>query len=118
MFGNVIAVTLIFQPRENAAMTLLHEVRVFDASGAHLVGHLLRMDDDGLDMLADEPLAEARELTFMLDDITAFEPGRKVAFSAICDYCNPDDELLDQYHVHLNFTHLSAHAREVASLLL
>ncbi|HVK98269.1 MAG TPA: hypothetical protein VM553_00580 [Dongiaceae bacterium] len=97
---------------------LLHDVRVFDASGAHLVGHLVHMDDDGLDMLADQPLDEARELTFMLDDITAFEPGKKVTFSAICDYCNPDDEALDVYHVHLNFTHLSAHAREVTNSLL
>ena len=97
---------------------LFHDVRVFDASGAHLVGHLVRMDDDGLDMLADQAFDEERELTFMLDDITAFEPGKKVLFSAICDYCNPDEDSLDVYYVHLNFTHLSAHAREVASLLV
>lgn len=96
---------------------LLHDVRVFDASGAHLVGHLVRVDDEGLDMLADQPFESEQELTFMLDDITAFEPGRKVMFSAICDYCNVDDEALDVYHVHLNFTHLSPQASEVASLL-
>ncbi len=97
---------------------LFHDVRVFDASGAHLVGHLVHMDDDGLDMLADQPFDEARELSFMLDDITAFEPGKKVLSSAICDYCNLDEDSLDVYHVHLNFTHLSPHAREVASLLV
>ena len=54
----------------------------------------------------------------MLDDITAFEPGKKVLFSAICDYCNLDDESLDVYHVHLNFTHLSPQAKEVTNLLV
>jgi|GEM_PF-1869532 len=100
------------------AMPYLHDIRVFDGRGVHVVGHVVAADESGLDILADQAFENGLELRFMLDDVASFKPGGKVSFAATCDYCDPDDEVLDLYHVHLRFTRLSPRASEVAHLLV
>lgn len=95
----------------------LHDIRVFDAVGCHVVGHVVAMEEDGLRMVADQAFDSEHEHVLMLDDLTSFEPGKKALFSATCDLCNPDDQVLDLYHVRLRFTHLSPQAEEIAQLL-
>jgi hypothetical protein len=100
-----------------STVPFLHDIRVFDANGVHVLGHLVAVDDGGLDMLSDQAFNDAQEHMFMLDDITAFEPGKKAVFCATCDYCDLDTDVMDLYHVHLSFTRLSPQASEVATLL-
>ena len=95
----------------------LHDIRVFDSGGRHVVGHVVAMEEGGLQMVADQAFDSEHEHVFMLDDLTSFEPGKKVSFSATCDLCDPDGEVMDLYHVHLCFTHLSRQAQEMANLL-
>lgn len=96
----------------------LHDVRVFDGKGRHVIGHVLSVDDTGLHILSDQAFEDGAEHHFMLDDLASFQPGKKAEFSATCDYCDPDDEVLDLYHVHLCFTRLSSRASEVTHLLV
>lgn len=94
----------------------LHDIRVFDANGRHVVGHVVAMEAGGLQMVADQAITGDQEHTFMLDDLMSLEPGKKVVFSATCDLCDLDDEVLDLYHVHLCFTHLSPRAQALAQV--
>ncbi len=96
----------------------LHDIRVFDAVGRHVVGHVVAIEADGLRMLADQSFDSDQEHLLMMDDLTSFEPGKKALFSATCDLCAPDDEVLDLYHVHLCFTHLSPQVEEMTQLML
>lgn len=95
----------------------LHDIRVFDAIGRHVVGHVVALEEDGLQMVADQAFDSGPEHMLMIDDLTAMEPGRKVLFSATCDRCDLDGEIIDLYHVHLCFTHLSPQAEEMARLM-
>ena len=95
----------------------LHDIRVFDQYGHHVIGHLVAVDDDGLSMLSDLALDSETELSFMLEDVTDVSGKGKALFSATCDVCLPEEGMLDLYHVRLNFTHLSPLAQTVAKAL-
>ena len=95
----------------------LHDVRVFDEKGNHVIGHVMSVDDHGLLMLSDVAVESERELSFMLEDVTRIESGRLASFSATCDSCELVQNVLDMYQVRLNFTHLSTAASEVAKAL-
>ena len=95
----------------------LHDVRVFDAHGNHVIGHVMSMDDLGLIMLSDVAMDSEREFSFMLEDVTQLEAGRMALFSATCDSCEVVQNILDMYQVRLNFTHLSPAATAVTNAL-
>lgn len=96
----------------------LHDIRVFDSFGRHVVGHVVAVEEGGLQIVADQAFDNEHEHVLMLDDLMSMEPGRKVLFSATCDLCDPDADVLDLYHVHLRFTHLSPQAEEMTHLLM
>ncbi len=95
----------------------LHDVRVFDENGTHVIGHVMSVDDQGLLMLSDVAVESEKELTFMLEDVTRMESGRLASFSATCDSCEPVQSVLDMYQVRLNFTYLSTAASAVTQSL-
>jgi hypothetical protein len=95
----------------------LHDVRIFDEQGKHVIGHLMSVDDRGLLMLSDVAIESDCELSFMLEDVTSMTSGKKVVFSATCDSCEVVQSILDVYQVRLNFTHLSNAATQVANSL-
>ncbi|RLU01589.1 hypothetical protein [Ketobacter sp.] len=99
------------------ANQFLHDVRVFDAKGHHVIGHVMAVDDYGLLMLSDVAVESEKEISFMLEDVTRMESGRLASFSATCDSCELVQNVLDMYQVRLNFTHLSTAASEVARAL-
>lgn len=95
----------------------LHDVRVFDEKGNHVIGHVMSVDDQGLLMLSDIAVESEKELSFMLEDVTSLESGRLASFSATCGSCELVQSVLDMYQVRLNFTHLSMAASEVTKAL-
>lgn len=95
----------------------LHDVRVFDEHGTHVIGHVMAVDDEGLLMLSDVAIESEQELSFMLEDVTRLESGRMAVFSATCGSCEVVQSVLDMYQVRLNFTHLSTAASEVTRAL-
>ena len=96
----------------------LHDIRVFDGDGRHVVGHVVAVEAGGMQILADQAFDRESEHMLMMDDLGSFEPGKKLLFSAMCDLCDPDEEVLDLYHVHLCFTQLSPGAEELTHLLM
>mgnify|MGYP003683056063 FL=1 len=95
----------------------LHDVRVFDENGTHVIGHVMSVDDNGLLMLSDVAVESEKELSFMLEDVTRMESGCMASFSATCGSCELVQSILDMYQVRLNFTHLSNAASEVTRSL-
>lgn len=95
----------------------LHDVRIFDEHGTHVIGHVMAVDDDGLVMLSDVAIESERELSFMLEDVTRMEAGKMAIFSATCGSCEVVQSILDMYQVRLNFTHLSSAASAVTKSL-
>ena len=95
----------------------LHDVRVFDEKGNHVIGHVMSVDDQGLLMLSDVAVESEKELSFMLEDVTSLKFGRLASFSATCGSCELVQSVLDMYQVRLNFTHLSTAASEVTKAL-
>ncbi|HAG96870.1 MAG: hypothetical protein CMK83_19520 [Pseudomonadales bacterium] len=95
----------------------LHDVRVFDENGTHVIGHVMSVDDQGLLMLSDIAVEAEKELSFMLEDVTRIESGRMASFSATCGSCELVQSVLDMYQVRLNFTHLSNAASAVTRSL-
>ncbi len=55
----------------------LHDIRVFDAQGHHVLGHVITMEEGGLQMVADQAFDSDREHVLMLDDLTSLQPGKK-----------------------------------------
>lgn len=95
----------------------LHDVRIFDEHGTHVIGHVMAVDDVGLIMLSDIAIESEQEFSFMLEDVTRLESGKMAMFSATCDSCEVVQNILDMYQVRLNFTHLSVAADQVAKAL-
>ncbi|MCP5014062.1 hypothetical protein [Ketobacter alkanivorans] len=95
----------------------LHDVRIFDEHGTHVIGHVMSVDDGGLLMLSDVAIESEQELSFMLEDVTRMESGKMAMFSATCGSCEVVQSILDMYQVRLNFTHLSAAAGKVTKAL-
>lgn len=99
------------------ASAYLHDVRVYDVKGVHVIGHLLSIHEKGMIIASDLPLQPGLEMSLMLEDITSLQPGKKVDFSVCCDGCAVEDGTLDVYCVELSFTKLTSKARELAQVL-
>lgn len=97
-----------------ASTPLLYDVKVFDDRTGHVLGHLVSINEDGIEMLSDQAIDSTGENYFSIENILDIEPGKKALFTAICDACKADDEVIDLYHVHLLFTHTSASVDELA----
>lgn len=97
--------------------TYLHDVRVYDVKGMHVIGHLLAIDDNGMSIASDLPMEPGHTLNLMLEDITQLEPGKKVKISGVCEGCELDESTLDLYCVRFSMSPLSSKAKDLIQAL-
>lgn len=95
----------------------LHDVRVYDAKGMHVIGHLLSIDENKMVIASDLPMEPGHKLGVMLEDITEMEPGKKVKISGLCKHCDVDDVAVDLYQVELGMLDIPNKAKALVQAL-
>ena len=100
-----------------SASQLLYDLKVYDDVSGEILGYVVSIDDEGLTMVADQAIDLEKENFFAIENILEMVPGQKALFAATCENCKLDEEVIDCFHVRLNFTQVSHAVSELKQVL-